>query len=144
FDLNYHRGIDWYRSRFPTEGYRRRVRRRRGVGQVVGEASPDYLFHPHVPARVASALPAVKLIVLLRNPVDRAFSHYWHQAKRGFEDLSFQEAVAQEPSRLNGELERVISDERYVSFERHHHSYLARGRYAEQLEVWFDLFPRQQ
>jgi hypothetical protein len=144
FDLNYHRGIDWYRSRFPTEGYRRRVRRRRGVDLVVGEASPDYLFHPHVPARVASALPAVKLIVLLRNPVDRAYSHYWHQAKRGHEPLSFPEAVDREEERLAGELERMQADPGYVSYERHHHSYIARGRYAEQLEPWFERFPRDR
>lgn len=140
FDLNYHRGLGWYRSRFPTRHYRAWLRRR-GIDLVVGEASPDYLFHPHAPIRVARALPSVKLIVLLRNPVERAYSHYWHQARRGHEPLSFDEAVAREPERLDGELERILSDPRYVSYERHHHSYVTRGNYADQLRAWMDLFP---
>lgn len=109
---------------------------------MVGEASPDYLFHPLAAGRVARDLPDVKLIVLLRDPVDRAFSHYWHQQKRGHEPLSFAEAVAAEAIRLEGELERILEDPSYVSYERHHHSYLARGRYAEQLDGWLDLIPR--
>lgn len=144
FDLNYHRGVAWYRSRFPSRRYRDSAKRSRGIDLVVGEASPDYMFHPHAPRRVAELLPAVKLIVLLRNPVDRAFSHYWHQFKRGHEQLSFDEAVQREPERLAGELERTLEDERYVSYERHHHSYLARGLYADQLEAWLELFPREQ
>jgi hypothetical protein len=144
FDLNWGRGVAWYRSRFPSQRYRDSVRRRTGHQLLVGEGSPDYLFHPRAAERMARVLPDVKLIVLLRNPVDRAFSHFWHQAKRGFEDLSFEEAVAAEPARLQGELEKVLADERYVSFERHHHSYLARGRYAEQLEGWMERFPRDR
>jgi hypothetical protein len=143
FDLHFDRGIDWYRSRFPSRRYREQARRR-GTNLVVGEASPDYMFHPHTPARVAGVLPEVKLIVLLRNPVDRAYSHYWHQAKRAHEPLSFEEAIDREGERLAGELERMLADEHYVSYERHHHSYLARGLYAEQLAVWFERFPRGQ
>jgi hypothetical protein len=144
FDLNYRRGVSWYRSRFPSARHRDLVRRRRGIDILTGESSPDYMFNPHVPSRVASLLPHVKLIVLLRNPVDRAYSHYWHQVHRGFEQLPFDEAVAREPERLAGELERVLSDDRYVSFARHHHSYLTRGRYAEQLEWWLAHFARGQ
>jgi hypothetical protein len=144
FDLHYDRGIDWYRSRFPTKRHREQTRRRRGIDMVVGEASPDYMFHPHVPTRVSAVLPDVRLIVLLRNPVDRAYSHYWHQAKRGHEDLSFEEAVDREEERLAGELDRMLADPRYVSYERHHHSYLARGLYAKQLATWFERFPREQ
>jgi hypothetical protein len=143
FDLNYERGMGWYRSRFPTRTYRRLVRSR-GGDLVVGEGSPDYMFHPLVPQRVRSAVPEVKLIVLLRDPVERAFSHYWHQFKRGHETLAFEEAVEAEPTRLAGELEKILADPSYESYERHHHSYLARGRYAEQLERWLELFPRDQ
>ena len=144
FDLHYQQGLDWYRSRFPSRRHMRRLQRLRGHEQLVGEASPDYLFHPHVPQRVADQLPDAKLIVLLRNPVDRAFSHYWHQVKRGYEQLSFSAAVESEEDRLSGELERMLEDPNYVSFERHHHSYLARGRYAEQLEPWLKAFPGDQ
>lgn len=144
FDLNHRKGVSWYRSRFPSRRYREAVKRTRGVDLVVGEASPDYIFHPHAPGRVAALLPTVKLIVLLRDPVDRAYSHYWHQYQRGHEQLSFHEAIEREGERLDGELERIVSDEDYVSYERHHHSYLARSLYADQLAAWFDLFPREQ
>jgi hypothetical protein len=144
FDLNYGRGVSWYRSRFPSQRHRDVIRRTRGLDLVAGEASPDYMFHPHAPRRVAELLPAVKLIVLLRNPVDRAYSHYWHQFRRGHENLSFEEAVEREPERLAGELERTVADEDYTSYERHHHSYLARGVYVDQLTTWMDLFPREQ
>jgi hypothetical protein len=144
FDLNYHRGMSWYRSRFPSRRHRETVRRRRGVELMVGEASPDYMFDPHAPARVARDLPEAKLIVLLRDPVDRAYSHYWHQFKRRHESLSFPEAVAAEPQRLAGELERTLADPSYVSFERHHHSYLARGIYVDQLAAWMELIPRNR
>lgn len=144
FDLNYDKGIRWYRSRFPSRRYRQLTKRRTGLDLVVGEGSPDYLFHPHAPHRVARFLPDAKLIVLLRNPVDRAYSHYWHQVKRGFETLSFEQAVDREPERLEGELEKMLRDERYLSFERHHHSYLARGLYVTQLRTWMDLFPRER
>jgi hypothetical protein len=144
FDRNYDRGLAWYRSRFPSRRYRDRIRRQRGVELVTGEASPDYMFHPHAPRRVAGALPDVKLIVLLRNPVDRAYSHYWHQVKRGHEPLTFEQAEEREGERLDGELARVMADGRYDSYELHHHSYLARGRYAEQLERWMERFGRDQ
>jgi hypothetical protein len=144
FDLNYHRGLPWYRSRFPSRRYRETVRRRRGIELMVGEASPDYMFHPHVPGRVARALPDVKLIVLLRNPVDRAFSHYWHQFKRGHETLGFAGAVEAETGRLAGELERITADPSYMSYEWHHHSYKARGQYQDQLAAWLELFPRDR
>jgi hypothetical protein len=142
FDLNYGRGLAWYRSRFPSRRYRALLRRR-GVDLVVGEASPDYLFHPHAPRRIREALPRVKLIVLLRNPIERAYSHYWHQVRRGHETLSFDDAVARETERLEGELERMLLDPSYLSYERHHHSYLARGVYVDQLRAWMDLFPRE-
>jgi hypothetical protein len=144
FDLNYEKGEMWYRSRFPSRRSKRVAKERQGLDLVIGEASPDYLFHPHAPHRVAELLPSVRLIVLLRDPVDRAHSHYWHQKKRGHETLSFEEAVGKEPERLRGELEKMLADETYSSYERHHHSYLARGIYVDQLKTWTDLIPREQ
>jgi hypothetical protein len=144
FDLNYDRGVRWYRSRFPSIPYRALTKWVRGSDLVVGEASPDYLFHPHVPSRVAQILPDARFVVVLRNPVDRAHSHYWHQVKRGHETLSFGEAVDREAERLQGELEKMMEDPTYVSYERHHHSYLARGLYVEQLRRWTEFFPRDR
>jgi hypothetical protein len=92
-----------------------------------------------VPPRVSVAVPEIKLIVLLRNPIDRAYSHYWHQVSRGFEQLTFEEAIKRETSRTE-----KYGEEPRGSWERHHHSYLARGVYADQLSMWMDLFPKDR
>jgi hypothetical protein len=84
------------------------------------------------------------LIVLLRNPVDRAYSHYHHQVTRGRESLSFEQAIEAEPQRLSGELEKIMADEHYLSFNQAHFSYLARGIYVDQLKAWSNLFPPEQ
>jgi len=144
FDTNYGRGMAWYASRFPTKLYAWYAGSRRGLGLVTGEASPYYLFHPHVPQRVARHLPRVKLIVLLRDPVQRAYSQYQHEVARGFETLGFEEAIEAEPERLAGETARLRIEPLYNSFSHQHHSYLARGRYHEQLAGWRSLFPDEQ
>jgi Sulfotransferase domain len=144
FDTGYGRGMSWYASRFPTRLTAWYVARRHGVELRTGEASPYYLFHPHVPARVAEHLPQVKLIALLRDPVVRAYSHYQHEVARGFETLSFVEAIEAEPARLAGETRRLLAEPLYNSFEHQHHSYLARGRYHEQLARWRALFDDRQ
>jgi sulfotransferase family protein len=144
FDTAYGRGISWYAARFPTKAYAWYVARRHGVELRTGEASPYYLFHPHVPRRVAEHLPQVKLIALLRDPVQRAYSHYQHEVARGFETLSFEEAIEAEPARLATETERMAADPLYNSFAHQHHSYLARGRYAEQLDRWRSFFADEQ
>lgn len=137
FDLRYNRGARWYQGCFP---YRRRLRR----GAVTLDATPYYLFHPLVPRRVAELLPTVKLIVLLRNPVDRAFSHYQHEVRGGREPLPLAEAFEREPERLAGEEDRLRRDPAYYSVNHHRHSYLRRGHYAEQLDRWVEQFPRSQ
>jgi sulfotransferase family protein len=133
FDRHYARGERWYRAHLPI--------RRSGI---VGEASPSYLFHPLAPERVARMLPRARLIALLRNPVDRAFSHYQHEVALGREELSFEDALAREDERMQGELERMLRDPSYFSHAWWNWTYAARGRYAEQLERWLDAFPREQ
>ena len=133
FDRHYAKGERWYRAHMP-------VRRR----SLVGEASPSYLFHPLAPERVAGMLPGARLIALLRNPVDRAFSHYQHEVALGREPLSFEDAVDREDERMQGELERMLRDPSYFSLAWWNYTYVARGRYGEQLERWFAAFPREQ
>jgi hypothetical protein len=144
FDWHYSRGTSWYRAHFPTLVEREMFRARTGVRLVTGEASPYYLFHPHAPARVKALLPSVKLIALLRNPVERALSAYHHQVRAGSEPLSFEEAVDQEPMRLAPEIERLTRDETFKGAAHRRFSYLSRGLYADQLEAWFRVFPREQ
>jgi Sulfotransferase domain len=126
FDWNYGRGVEWYRRRFPKEAWRNSVLRSRGAF-VTGEKTPNYLFDSAVPERVRRVLPDAKLIVLLRDPVDRAFSHFQHQRRRGAEPLSFERAMASE-----------------LAASGRPRNYLARGLYAQQLERWLRLFPPRQ
>ena len=134
FDVNFSRGWSWYRSVFPLS-------RGRGRRAVTGEASPYYMFHPLAPRRIAAALPEARLIAVLRDPVDRAWSHYQYELRRGSESLPFQEALELEPERLAGEAERMRAEPGYSSPAHRHFSYLARGRYAEQLERLYALVP---
>jgi hypothetical protein len=136
FDRHYARGPSWYRGNFPNL--------LRTHAKLVGEASPSYLFHPLGPERVKALVPRARLIALVRNPAERALSHYNHEVALGREPLSFENALAAEEGRLEGEEERLRSDPRYFSKEWWSHAYKARGRYAEQLERWFEVFPREQ
>lgn len=119
--------LDWYRAHFP-----------RALNQaVIGEASTSYLSDPDVPGRVRSVVPNAKLIAILRNPADRAYSQYQMNRRKGFESLPFEAAIAEEPERLIAAGARSTPLWRYSS-------YLTRGRYAEQLEWWLQVFPREQ
>jgi hypothetical protein len=126
-DDEYNMGIDSYKSNFPLL-VKKKFRSKPHL--ITGEATPRYLFIPEVPERVFHAMPDVKLIVLLRNPVDRAYSHYHHFKRRGLETLSFEEAINKEE---NGVMEPHIN-----------RNYLARGMYADQLQRWMNYFPREQ
>lgn len=116
---------------------------------LTGEATPYYLFHPHVPARVAHHLPWVKLVVLLRNPVDRAYSQYQFQKMQERHNQrpyceTFEAALAAEERVFEREYQRMLADPNYVSSDHRGHSYLARGRYGEQLQRWFQFFSRDR
>jgi hypothetical protein len=143
FDTNYHKGSAWYRSHFPTV-LSRSVRARGDRGILAGEASPYYLFHPHAARRARRQVPNGKLIVLLRNPVDRAYSHFKERRRNGDETLTFEEALEREPERLAGELARMERDPTYVSFAHEHFSYVSQGIYLPQLRAWLDHFPQDQ
>jgi hypothetical protein len=143
FDKHWAKGIAWYERFFPSRWDRARASLT-GRRLFTGESSPYYLFHPCVPARVKACLPRAKLIVLLREPVARAWSHYHHSFRKGDETLGFEEALAREPERLRGEEERLLRDDSYYSKAHRHFSYLARGIYADQLERWLQSFERER
>jgi hypothetical protein len=134
FDRHWARGERWYRGNFPVRAH----------GRIVGEASPSYLLHPLAAERVASLVPEVRLVVLLREPGARAYSHYMHEVALGREPLSFEGALDAEDVRISGEIERMVADPRYFSRSWWDHTYTARGRYAEQLERWLSVFPAEQ
>lgn len=138
FSLHYSKGIEWYWKQFPSLSQKYADKEK----PITGESTPYYLFHPLAPKRIFNHLPDVKMIVLLRNPAERAFSHYNHAIRVGNESLSFREAIKKEPERLEGEEEKIRQGQH--SFNHQRLSYLARGIYAEQLERHFELFQKEQ
>lgn len=144
FDREYKKGLAWYRGHFPTSIEKYHAQSLGGRTFLTGEASPSYLFHPYAPKRVAKALPNVKLIVMLRNPVSRAYSQYNHAVELGHETLSFEEAIQAEEERIARECKRIQEDEYYYSETYKHLSYLMKGIYVDQLQAWMSIFPREQ
>lgn len=132
FDINYAKGAKWYRGHFPlrfSNGFSRGKSR-----QLVFESSGYYSFHPLAAQRIANDLPQTKLVMMLRDPVERAYSAHRHELVRGFENESFERALELEDQRLAAETERLISEPNYQSHSHRHHAYLRRGLYAEQIK----------
>jgi hypothetical protein len=143
FDEHFGRGEQWYRSHFPTRARRVVVERRLGYAPIALDASPYYLFHPLAPARAREVVPGAQVVALLRDPVERAYSH-WKERRNHSESLPFEAALAAEPVRTAGEEARLVSDPAYLSFAHRHQSYVAQGCYAPMLERWFRHFPADQ
>lgn len=115
FDRSYHKGLSWYRAHFP--------RREPGAGWITGEATTGYLAHPDAAERIGRTLPGVKLVAILRDPVDRAVSDWAHERRRGGERRTASEALGGlDPSS----------------------PYLARSIYAPQLRRYLERFPPEQ
>ncbi|CBN55541.1 MULTISPECIES: tetratricopeptide repeat-containing sulfotransferase family protein [Kamptonema] len=125
---HFNRGIDWYLSHFPPLP--------QGQHFLTGEASPSYLDYRDAGQRLFNTFPKVKLIVLLRNPVDRAISQYYRWVSLNWENRSFEEAIADEVERLENNPDYIIGEEPG--------NYLARGMYVEFIKKWLELFPREQ
>lgn len=143
FDTSYERGLAWYRGHFPLQATAARVQRRLGVRPLAFESAPYYAFHPLAGQRIAADLPGVKLLMLVRDPVERAYSAHSHELGRGFETEPFERALELEEQRLAGEEQRIAADPAYRSHSHQHHAYLARGRYIEQLERLEKLVGRE-
>ena len=122
FDENYEKGMEWYFDTY-FSNYQGE--------KICGECTPEYMFFEEIPERLYNAFgPDVKLVFLLRNPVDRAVSHYQMSTKRTFETLPFEEAVRLEDSRIQTD-----------NFHRSHFSYLSRGFYSDQIKRYLQFFP---
>ena len=132
FSLHWQRGGQWYADQFAqAESH-----------QCCGEVTPYYLFHPEVPQRIKSQLPAAKLIVLLRDPVERALSQYFHSRRLGLEPLELEAAIAAEPQRLADAAEHLAAGKPHCSHQQH--SYLSRSRYEQQVVRFQELFKPEQ
>lgn len=136
FELNFDRGVEWYSKQL--------TRSVAGDKVLLGEMTAYYIYHPLVAERVYKCFPDVKLIIMLRNPVKRAWLHYNLEVAIGCEKLEFEKAIASESDRLKGEIDKMRSDDGYYSFNHQHYSYLSRGIYVQQIKNWLDYFPREQ
>jgi len=138
FGQNYSKGLNWYRAHFPL------TYKLDGGRKITGEASPYTIFHPLAPKRVAKHLPQVKLIALLRDPVERAYSHYKMNVRTGKETWSFEEAIENESKRLADTLANILKNENYPLNNHDTYSYLAKGIYVDQFMRWLKVFPREK
>lgn len=135
FDEQFYKGVEWYQNQFsprPTPSH------------LIGDKSPYYLFHPYVPERVHRLYPNVKIIVLLRNPIDRAYSQYWMNRRAHVEPLSFEDAIEAEPQRISGELDKLKSDYYPNGGPHRRFSYISRSIYIDQIKNWLKFFPKKQ
>lgn len=136
FDRQWNLGVDWYLKQFPQD---------LPAGHLTGEATPYYLYHPLAPERLAAVLPRARLLVLLRDPVARAISHFHYARSIEREPLaSLEEALAAEPGRMAGQAEALSTGAVDLSFAHQNHSYVDRGRYCPQIRRWFACLPREQ
>lgn len=145
FDGNYHRGENWYRYHFPSKLKKLINKRIFKKKFVTGEATPFYLIHPHAPHRVKRISSKVKLLVILRNPIDRAYSHFSSAVSNGKEELSFEDAIKEEKNRVWGEMEKMKDNDDYDSSEIYYRkAYFLQGLYYNDLSRWMEIFPRKQ
>jgi hypothetical protein len=133
FSLHSLRGMAWYADHF----------RSARPDQRCGDITPYYLFHPQAPLRIETALPTARLLVLLRDPVERALSHYFHARRHGFETLPLAEALRAEPDRLQG-AEAALAPSGGHHYSHQKHSYVARGHYEQQIQAYRQRFPDRQ
>ena len=159
FNYAYHKNPKWYRLYFPTINEKLEQNQRSEKFFISGEATPTYIIDPRVPNRISKILPDIKLIILLRNPIDRALSHYHHNVLLGIEKLSFEQSIENEESRIKSSYEKLKQEKsnynehsisyflKMLRFEPENYfkfSYLRTGHYFEHLKNWFDVFSKEQ
>ena len=137
FDSNksWNKGVAWYQASYYSKASH----------QCVGDFTPTYLSNSLAPGRIQKVLGnQVKFVVILRNPIDRAYSHYQMEVSSGNEKLSFDKAIDEEKNRISLDMEKMNADENFYSVNFYRKSYLTRGIYVDQIKRWFKYFPRNQ
>ena len=133
FSQHFHQSLQWYADHYQLAK----------PGQVRGDITPFYMFHKAVPERIRSVLPNVSLIALLRDPVERTLSQYFHARRHGYEQLDLIQALEAEGQRMFGADEAVsAADGFHYSYQKH--SYVSRSRYELQLKRYRETFPKHQ
>ena len=144
FDRYYDRGLNWYKICFPFGFHKTYYKKIKKQKFVTGEASVRYLDHPFTPKRLKKITPNAKFIILLRNPIDRAYSQHTRVSGTGRDPLTFEEAIEKEEERTKPEFKKMEENEMYWSGDYFRFSYLSRGIYVDKLERWFSVFPKEQ
>jgi hypothetical protein len=140
FDDNYHLGVNWYRSMFPTKFHKEKIIKKYGKF-LTFEVTPWYIRKPWIAERVKNLLEDVKIIAVLRNPVDRTYSHYHLAVRDKVVTKSFEEVIEEDIEKLK-KYHLTKKDDNYFN-NIVQNSFLARSFYAEQLEKWFNVFNKK-
>ena len=143
FNDHFDKGVEWYKAHFPTLRTRDRIARQTGGRFITGEGEPSYLPNPAAPQRVKDLVPEVRLIVMLRDPVQRAYSHYQHRFTRNREQRTFEQVCAADKEALKDGWHNLPTGD-LIRLGHAHYSYLPRGFYYEQLKTWSGVFPRDR
>ena len=136
FDDNFHLGLNWYRSLFPTKKQIENIRKKEGIA-ITGEDTPFYFWNKDARDRIKKLLPEIKLVLILRNPVNRAFSEYNNVVREKGVKLSFEEYI-------KPDLENIENNPLNVSQCGQKSAIISRGIYFIQLQMWQELFPKER
>ena len=141
FDDNYHLGINWYKSLFPTKFTKNKIIKKHGKF-LTYDVTPFYIYNPLVARRILESFPKAKIISNLRNPIDRAYSNYIIMLQGGDTTKTFEEMVQIAMDEIDKNKSK-LNDEAYI-VDTFYENILARGFYADQLEIWFEKFQKKQ
>lgn len=143
FDRYYDRKISWYKVCFPFVWEKFFIEKIKHKNFASGEATAHYMTHPLAAQRAHKVVPNAKIIVMLRNPVDRAYSHYQMERDHKQEDLTFEDAIEKEPERIKGEIKEMLNNKNNSGRNYPHRAYVKSGEYLEQIEPWMKLYPKE-
>ena len=144
FDRLYEKGTNWYKVSFPFKLQKSIVENLQKKDFVTGEATPRYIEHPYALDRIKKIAPNTKFIILLRNPIDRAFSQYNQNLNNEYEYLSFEDAIKHEQERIKDRYKKMQSNKMYYSWDFDLFGYLEHGVYVDKIIRCMSIFPKEQ
>ena len=145
FSVFFWRGEMWYKSHFPTI-FSKLIKNKKNENFVVLDSDPNCSYHPHSPNRIYQRLPDIKLIFILRNPIDRAWSDFNQDLNRNWiSKISFEEKIKDDKA----DLDKMLNSLKYQKiqpdyFKEMPRAYLSIGKYVNYIKKWFEYFPPEQ
>ncbi len=144
YDKYFHKGVNWYKQHFPLKSSKSFATTFNRKTMLVGEATERYLEYPFAPKRIKSVTPNAKFLIILRNPIDRTYSHYNYNVIRNKENRTFEEAIFEEWKKTKNEFLKMQNDPHYYSDHYFRYAYLDRSIYVDKIKQWFSVFPKEQ